>query len=349
MIPVRNVYYMLAYAFSSLKSKGFNDVATEEFDNAADLLAAILTRGINLQVKRGLIRTYESKDETTPSPRGKIDITSTVKGATLAYRKLVCSYDEFTANAYLNRILKTAGQLLLTMQIDSGRKRDLRRALGYLHEVRALNPRRIEWRHHYDRGTQTYKMLVNVCHMAVIGALQAEETGNTKLEEFIDDAQMSTLYERFILEYYRKEHADKVTADAPYIPWALDDGNNNMLPEMHTDATLRGKVGSPRKTLIIDAKYYGRNTQAHFARNTVYSAHLYQIFAYVKNEHERLSRLAENHEVSGMLLYAKTDENVQPNAVYHMSGNKIIVRTLDLDCAFTDIAAQLDGIVDSCF
>ena len=45
------------------------------------------------------------------------------------------------------------------------------------------------------------------------------------------------------------------------------------------------------------------------------------------------------HEVSGMLLYAKTDEEIIPNNQYLMSGNKISVRTLDLDCDFTEIAA----------
>lgn len=349
VIPIRNVYYMLSYAFSSLRSEGFNDVVIEEFDNAADLLAAILTRGINRQVKRGLVRAYETKDEITPSPRGKIDVTSSVKGATLADRKLACSYDEFTANAYLNRILKTAGRLLLKIPIGTSRKRDLRRALVYLQEVRPLDPHRIEWRQRYDRSTHTYRMLVNVCRMAVTGALQSAEAGDMKLEEFIDDQKMSALYEHFILEYFRQEHADVVKADAPYIRWALDDDSSDMLPVMHTDVTLRSLGASPRKTLVIDAKYYGHNTQARFSRRTVHSGNLYQIFSYVKNEHETLCRLGEEHEVSGMLLYAKTDEGPQPDAVYHMSGNEIAVRTLDLDCDFADIAAQLDNIVEEHF
>ena len=51
------------------------------------------------------------------------------------------------------------------------------------------------------------------------------------------------------------------------------------------------------------------------------------------------------HEVSGMLLYARTDEVVQPNNSYQMSGNIISVRTLDLNCEFSEIAMQLDKIV----
>lgn len=50
-----------------------------------------------------------------------------------------------------------------------------------------------------------------------------------------------------------------------------------------------------------------------------------------------------------MLLYAKTDEEIYPNNEYQMSGNKITVRTLDLNCDFESIAAQLDNIVQQHF
>ena len=36
---------MLSYAFRSLQARGWADVATEDFDNVADLCAAILCRG----------------------------------------------------------------------------------------------------------------------------------------------------------------------------------------------------------------------------------------------------------------------------------------------------------------
>ena len=32
MIPVRNIYYMLAYAFQILHEQGYKDVAAEEFE-----------------------------------------------------------------------------------------------------------------------------------------------------------------------------------------------------------------------------------------------------------------------------------------------------------------------------
>ena len=79
MIRVQNVYYMLAYAFQVLHEQGYKNVATEEFDNVAELLAAILCRGVSVQIKRGLIRQYISREEALASPRGKLEIGESIK------------------------------------------------------------------------------------------------------------------------------------------------------------------------------------------------------------------------------------------------------------------------------
>ena len=155
---------------------------------------------------------------------------------------------------------------------------------------------------------------------------------------------MSRLYEKFILEYYRREHP-KLRASAPHIDWVLDDNFSHGLPKMRSDITLnaRGRV------LIIDAKYYASTMQSNFDKRTVHSGNLYQIFAYVKNKQIAFERAEESVEVSGMLLYAATDEDIQPDATYRMSGNRISATTLDLDCPFEEIRAQLDGIVEEYF
>ena len=58
MIPVRNIYYMLSYAFQVLSEQGYRNIATEQFENVAELCAAILSKGVSLQIKRGLGREY---------------------------------------------------------------------------------------------------------------------------------------------------------------------------------------------------------------------------------------------------------------------------------------------------
>ena len=116
-----------------------------------------------------------------------------------------------------------------------------------------------------------------------------------------------------------------------------------MLPVMQTDIML--SCGS--RVLIIDAKYYAHTTQTQYDIHTLHSANLYQIFTYVKNKEAELQ--GKPHEVSGILLYARTDEAFQPDNVYHMSGNKITVKTLDLNQEFPSIATQLNSIAQEHF
>ncbi|WP_173163923.1 McrC family protein [Berryella wangjianweii] len=114
---------------------------------------------------------------------------------------------------------------------------------------------------------------------------------------------------------------------------------------MVTDVTLaQGRV-----VLNIDAKYYSRSMQQRFDKRSVHSGNLYQIFTYVKNKEAELASTSGAHSVSGMLLYARTDEDVQPDDVYQMSGNQISVRTLDLNRPFETIRSQLDGVAAAHF
>lgn len=62
MIRVQNVYYMLAYAFQVLHEQGYKNVATEEFDNVAELLSAILCRGVSVQIAKSQMRGVISKE-----------------------------------------------------------------------------------------------------------------------------------------------------------------------------------------------------------------------------------------------------------------------------------------------
>lgn len=56
-ILINNIYHMLAYAFQILNQKNYEDVAVESFDEMYDLLAAILAKGIGMQLKQGLYRS----------------------------------------------------------------------------------------------------------------------------------------------------------------------------------------------------------------------------------------------------------------------------------------------------
>ena len=74
MIPIRNIYYMLAYAFRALRSCNYKKLESEQFENVYDLLAEILVLAMQSQIKRGLVRGYVDVEEEIPSVRGRIDL-----------------------------------------------------------------------------------------------------------------------------------------------------------------------------------------------------------------------------------------------------------------------------------
>lgn len=344
MIRIQNIYYMLAYAFQILREQGYRDVATEEFTNTAELCAAILEQGVKAQLKRGLGRAYVDRTEALSSPRGKIELSQSVKTSALLRRQLVCDYDEFSVDTPMNQILKATIKVLIGSDIAKARKKGLRQLLVYFSDVSDIDIETVDWHMRFDRNNQTYRMLMNVCWLVVEGLLQTQSDGTTRMMDFFDDQRMYHLYEKFILGYYKREHPE-LKAGAPNIKWALDDGFEDMLPSMRSDITLtRGGT-----VLIIDAKYYSHTTQVHFDRHSVHSSNLYQIFTYVKNKEAELERERKPHVVSGMLLYALTDEEAQPDGVYQMSGNQISVKTLDLGQPFHVIRNQLDDIVEDHF
>ena len=65
---------MLSYAFTTLNQGGYEDVATEDFENMHNLFAAILAKGISRQLKQGLYREYLNRKEDVAVVRGKIDM-----------------------------------------------------------------------------------------------------------------------------------------------------------------------------------------------------------------------------------------------------------------------------------
>lgn len=306
MIPVQNIYYMLSYAFQALQAQNYKDLATENFHNTAELCAAILDKGISIQLKRGLGRDYVPKSESLSTLQGKLNISESIKTQTLLKKQMICTYDEFSTNTQFNQIIKSTMLLLLKANITNTRKKSLRNLLLFFSDVNEIDLRFVNWNQHYNRSNQSYQMLIGICYLIYNGLLQTQNDGTTKIMDFFDEQRMCRLYEKFLLEYYRKEHPE-LSANASQIAWQLDDSENQLLPKMQTDIML----SQGNNILIIDAKYYSHMTQQQYGTNTLHSNNLYQIFTYVKNKEFELRKL--EHTVSGMLLYAQTDEYIIPN------------------------------------
>lgn len=326
-IFIRNIYYMLSYAFKELKLNNYESIAKEEFERVLDLFAEILFKGVSMQLKQGLYKEYVEKHESLSTLKGHIDINETIRNRIQRKNLLACDYDELSENNLLNQILKsTILKLLRSAEVDKKRKSQLLKLLPFFADIADINLKNVRWSTlTFQRNNQAYKMLMNLCYFISTEILMTTEKGDYKMATFSDE-NMSNLYEHFVLEFYRAEYKSlKVNADK--VDWYLT-GNKNVkdfLPAMQTDITI--KQGS--KILIIDTKYYSKMTQKYFTKAKIHSSNMYQIFTYVKN------RDFENTgNVSGLLLYAKTDEEDVPKLDVFIDKNRFMVRTLDLNQDF---------------
>lgn len=338
-ILVKNIYYMLCYAFRNLESVAEVSSNAEKFNNIQDLFSIILYKGISHQLKRGLNREYEEKQEQLSTVRGKININETIKTNSLSEKKLICEYDEFSENSYFNKVLKSTCLLLLRKgDIKKENRKLLKKILIYFSEIEETDLKRVEWtKISYHRNNVTYKMLINICYLIVKGLLMTTDNGELVLNKFLDNQQMHSLYEKFVLEYYKKHYPELMPQNS-IIQWNVPSNSSGIefLPSMKTDITLT----KGNKTLIIDTKFYSHSLSINFDKISYLSNNLYQIFAYVKNKD-----VNQTGNVKGILLYAKTeDEILTEENTYNMSGNEISIKVLDLNIDWNSITSKLDNI-----
>jgi 5-methylcytosine-specific restriction enzyme subunit McrC len=153
---------------------------------------------------------------------------------------------------------------------------------------------------------------------------------------------MARLFEAFVRNFYKLEQ-NKFRSNALRISWhakSLDEQSVGFLPEMQTDLCLMNE----NRKIILDCKYYKRALQRHWNRSTLHSAHLYQLYAYLRNKEIEPGW----EDCEGMLLYPTVNQTLELN--YTTGGHKVMIRTLDLNQEWTKIKRDmlnLIGVIES--
>jgi len=340
-IPIRNIYYLLCYAWNRLDEGNIVDVSGVDTTELADLFATVLINGARHLLRRGLDQNYEAHEEELSSIRGRVDVARSARRMLFSHGKAYCQFDELTVNTLPNQILKSTMRCLIGVpELD----KDLRKKLNVLHrDLRGIDDiplsRLIFRKVQLHSNNRFYKFLLNICELVLDSWLVDEKTGKYKFRDFIrDDGKMARLFENFILNFFKTERSD-LDVRKERIYWVAEsetDPELRLLPTMETDISIR----SSSHTLIIDAKYYSQTLQSYFDSKSIHSANLYQIFAYLKNLELRGGNDAN---AEGMLLYPVVDREIRES--YNLHGHTIRISTLDLSREWKDIRAELLGLV----
>jgi len=340
-IPIKNIYYMLAYAYKAIHFSEYKNFDKEEFKNLLDLYSEILLLGLPTLIRGGLLKEYIRVEDTTGVIRGKIDINASIKKNALINKKLVVAFDEFSEDILLNQIIKASIiGLSRNAAVPIKKRTKLYSYLPYFSEVSSIELRQDVWREiQFNKQNLRFQFLVYICQL-IFEELLINEGKLSAQASISDEQQLSSLFERFVYAFYETETNFNISH--PQIPWKLDNGYRDGLPVMQTDMVIENE----HKTLIIDTKFYGSNMSTRFETSLpkIISGNLYQIFTYLNNWVPK-----EMEEVSGMLLYAKTIATYQPDNHYQINGHKIHVVNIDLNQEFEKIKVDLLKLIDDAF
>lgn len=340
-IPIANIYYLLCYAWDVLEEKEtLVEVDVLDSTDILDLFARVLVNGTRRFLRRSLDRGYLPCEGDIPAVRGKLLVTQTVRRDLLRYGRAACEWDELEYDTLPNRILKaTLLRLRDAQELNPGTRADVHDLLRWLAPVRnielhAENFRRVQ----LHRNNRIYRFLLHICEFVHEHWLPAEQGRARRFRDFVRDG-LPTLFEKFILNFFRRELPPSWQVSAPVIRWQMDAKNDDALalvPRMETDVCLRG----PGRAIILDTKFYSQALKAGpYGRSKLSPSNLYQIFTYLRQKSCEL----DWEQAEGVLLYPRTTRNFAVD--FRTQGHRIRALTLDLTQQWWNIHAALMQIV----
>ncbi|RUL51331.1 5-methylcytosine-specific restriction endonuclease system specificity protein McrC [Lysinibacillus antri] len=334
-IPIKNLYYMLCYAWQHLDEREFVSISREDEKDIKHLLTRILLVKLRSLIKRGFYREYQNNREETSTLRGRVLFKESIQSFSFKRAKMHIEFEELSHDIPHNQIIKsTLYQLLQLPGFDKKLKEEIHQLYSYFAQIKLIkldgyifNTIRLH------RSNQHYRFVLDICQLLYEALLLNEEESDSKFADFERNPKaMARLFEDFVRNFYRKETPQfKVGRENIY--WDATGENTSYLPIMQTDISLEDL----NRKIIMDTKYYQNALTQNRGSEKLISTNLYQLFAYLSNHKE------VNKVLSGILLYPKTGQEL--NLSYEIKGFPIKVYTVDLNRSWDIIHDRLLEIV----
>lgn len=344
-IPIKNIYYMLCYAWNIIDEIDNIEFGEEKFENIYNLMAKILDYFLNKLIKRGFYKNYIIIEEDLAMLKGKIDFSKSIKANVINQKRLICQYDILSTNILFNQIIKsTLNKLINYKNIDKELKNKLIILSRYFIKIKDININNNTFKSlKYHRNNIHYKFIINICklvHSKLILDRNSDESGGKFFIDKNENKTMHRIYEKFVLNFY-KFHYPNFSIEPRIIKWKFEN-NHNFIPNMKTDITIYNN----EKCLIIDTKYYKEILKEHKGKKMIRPSHLYQIYAYMNNIKFK------RKTIKGILLYAGTNEMIKYKKEkfdYKIQNKDFSVKILDLNKEWEEIKNQLKIIIEEFF
>lgn len=348
-IPIRNLWYMLLYAWGELPIKGPG--AKQDIENAPTLdalLAIVLSQLVKQRIRIGVGRNYIEEKFELRGIRGRIHFTECVKNRSFEHGKAFCEYQQYSINVPKNQIIRsTLMRLVQTGNFGPDRtqtesiKRVVRRLVRDMEGVDLieLKPATIH-RQQLGRNDRDYRLMLAICDLILLRQMPADDTGQSNLPDFDRSAlELPKIFERFIANFYRIHLNGWNITSQKLLGWH-EKKRSKYLPLMHPDIVLEEK--SSGRILMIDTKFTPRSVvENRWGGYGFNSSHLYQIYAYLKTQ----EHTSEYHlRASGILLYPAIN-SIHLTESIELQDHTIRIENIDLTASWQEIEQHLIRII----
>lgn len=344
-IPIRNIFYLLSYAWNKLDEAEKMEISADDYKDALNLLGRVLVTGSNHLLKKGLDKSYITVTEEYPGIKGKINFKESLNKQLFHQGKAICTFDEFSSDVLHNQILKSVLRKLTRFpQLDRKLKNQVWECFYRFNEMEEIDIQLYHFKKvRIHRNNYAYDFLMRVCRMIIENSVLDENDGTYQFKDFTrNEKAMAALFEDFVRNFYTKEqkHYRVRREDIQWQAESLYNSPLSLLPKMQTDITLESK----EHKLIIDTKYYRQTLSIHYDTEKFHSNNLYQIYSYLKNV-ENDGRNLNNANCDGMLLYPTTQKEIE--ASYKMGNHNLKVSTVNLAETWDHIHDRLLHLINN--
>jgi 5-methylcytosine-specific restriction enzyme subunit McrC len=331
-IPIKNIYYIVLYAWDKIQNKKtFDDKGKENINSISEVLLDIFLSEVERLIKKGILKEYIANKQISQFIKGKIKINETIRQRN---KKIVSEFDDFSDNHFLNQQLKA---FLITFN-NMNTIFD-KRLLNLLTKFDSVSMTKVDIRKlkniKYNRLTSEYKFAMELGTMLLEKSIPSEDKQNmTFYKIFKDDEIMNDIFEKFIFNYYRI-HFEYNVVRRKYI-WDLtpiNESDYRLIPTMNTDI----EIETLNDKFIIDAKYYQSAFANNFGRKKFISGHMYQISSYMKKQNHSYKKL------KGILMYPSNNYDFYEQFIDE-NNNILSFKTINLAKDWSEIRKDLDEI-----
>ena len=116
-IPIKNIYYILSYAWKYFKFNDISAIDKKDFQTTTEFFGELFDLSFTRYIKKGLQRDYITYNEELKTIKSKIDFGTTLKKVGFKSKKFHCIYDEYTINNLTNQVIKSTAFLLIKSEI----------------------------------------------------------------------------------------------------------------------------------------------------------------------------------------------------------------------------------------